>query len=160
MATERSLIKLRFSTEKWAIDSALIRWKTDSKISHVEFENDVDGSTLGSRFSLFPSDSGIRIRPYWANSKQTHVVHATFDGIELAYAWVLKNRLGWGYDVKGILGISTVSDWHSRHGRDCSATVFEGAEIGASIELLKLKDKALWYVTPDDLLNSDLVKIL
>jgi hypothetical protein len=144
-------ITLRFSTE-CAPDSALIRWRTDAHISHVEFERE-DGWTLGAR--LF---GGVALRPPSACRRQYNVIHATFNGILEAYAWTLNNRLGAKYDALGIIGIATARDWHNKAGRFCSETILEGAEQ-TGIYLLSRIVK-MWQISPRDLILSPLIEIL
>lgn len=146
-------IRLRFSTSSDPV-SALIRWRTVSPVSHVEFERD-DGSTLGSRYP-----AGVCLRPSEANRGQRNVVHATFHGIELAYSWVLRYRIGFRYDLLTDIGIGLDrTSWHDRKQRMCSETVLEGAEKGAAICLLQRGIKT-WAAWPGLLLASPLITIL
>jgi hypothetical protein len=141
-------IKLRFSTQR-AIDSALIRWRSDAHISHVEFERE-DGWTLGAR--LF---GGVALRPPSACQRQYNVIHATFPGIQAAYDWGLANRLGWKYDALGILGIATARDWHNKVGRFCSEFVLESAEETGTFLLSQIVK--MWQISPRDLVLSSLL---
>ncbi len=145
-------IRLRFSTEPTSILSAFIRWGTDCHISHVEFERE-DGWTLGSRFP-----DGVQLRPPEANARQRCVEHRTFDRIDEAYEWVLKNRLGWCYNTLAIFGIITARDWHSNKCRFCSEAIYEGAEAVGTY-LLNRDETAWWQIRPIDLLRSPAVKL-
>lgn len=146
-------ITLRFSTTSDPV-SALIRWRTVSPVSHVEFETK-DGWTLGSRWPL-----GVRMRAPSENAAQRNVIHATFRGIELAYAWVVRYRLGFGYDLLTDLGIGLDRvAWHDRKQRMCSETVLEAAEEGAGAFLLN-RDVKTWAAWPGLVLASPLITIL
>jgi hypothetical protein len=146
-------IALRFSTTSDPV-SALIRWRTVSPVSHVEFETK-DGWTLGSRWP-----HGVQMRPPSANTKQRNVIHATFPNIELAYAWARRKRIGFGYDLLTDLGIGlNHTEWHDRRQRMCSETVLEAAEHGAGIFLLNREIKT-WAAWPGLLLASPLIAIL
>lgn len=148
-------IVLRASTTRSFIPSAVIRWRTDFGISHIEFQRP-DGSTLGAR----ADGHGVAERPASFNRDQENIILATFDGIERAHDWVLKNRLGFEYDFKGIFGIAFgKADWHDSGARDCSCLVLEGAEEGAKNFLLN-RDLRIWQATPRDILASPRVAIL
>lgn len=141
------MIRLRMSTEKWSLLSAAIRWGSDSKISHIEYELE-DGSTLGARFSLrgkiarffgkpacWLNFDGIQFRPASANRKQTTVIHATFAGIEDAFNWLAHYRLGRPYDLLGILGIITARGWSDNNSSFCSKAIQESAtSIGTPLQ--------------------------
>jgi hypothetical protein len=138
------MIRLRLSTERWSVVSALIRWRCDSKSSHIEYECD-DGWTLGARFSLrgkiarvfgYPKCwlklDGVQLRPPSANRKQTSIRYFTFDSIEQAYHWEFDNRLDTPYDLMGILGIVTARGWAKSGDAFCSEVKQEGAiAVGA-----------------------------
>lgn len=131
-------VRVRFSTCRWSIVSALIRWHTDSQFSHVEFELP-GGATLGSRFSLrgklarcfgwnFWRDlDGVQVRPPTANRRQTLVAYKTFPKIEDAAIWGYKNRVDSPYDLLGILGIVSATGWAESHDDFCSEFVTECA---------------------------------
>ena len=148
------MIRLRFSTQVWAIDSALIRWRTQCDQSHVEFERE-DGSTLGARFP-----DGVLERPKSANVHQSRVVHATFPEIDKAHDWVLKNLLGAPYNWKGIIGIALARDYELKGAVDCSQTVALGAWYGCNTQLLNPTVIAWWKQTPRDLLLSTQLTVL
>ncbi len=146
-------VTLRFSTTDDPV-SRLIRWRTVSPVSHVEFELK-DGSTLGSRWP-----GGVRVRPPTANAKQRNVIRATFAGIEKACVWVGLHRIGYGYDLLTDLGIGIDrTAWHNRRERMCSETVLEGAEKGAHAFLLNPQIET-WAAWPGLLLASPLLTIL
>ena len=149
------MVKLRFSTEIWAPDSALIRWRTQCAWSHVEFERE-DGSTLGARFSPFSKkDDGFIERPVSANSKQARVVHYTFPGIELAHEWGMNNLLGHPYDWRGILGIALARDVSANGSVFCSYAIFLCALYGALRKLVNDQTICDYKFTPRDLLLSN-----
>lgn len=146
-------IVLRFSTTSDPV-SALIRWRTVSPVSHVEFETR-DGWTLGSRWP-----SGVRMRPPAANAGQRHVIRATFPGIQMAYTWAIRKRLGYRYDLLTDLGIGLDrTTWHARRERMCAELVLESAEEGAGTFLLN-RDVETWAAWPGLLLASPLITIL
>jgi len=148
-------IVLRASTTRSFIPSAVIRWRCDFPISHIEFQRE-DGSTLGAR----ADGLGVAERPASENRQQRDVIIATFDGIEHAHDWVMANRLGWKYDYKGIFGIACGrEDWHAARARECASVVLEGAEEGAHNFLFN-RDMAVWQVTPRDIMVSPRVSIL
>lgn len=136
--------------------SAAIRWRCDSAVSHVEFQDTHTGATLGARFP-----DGVKVRPRHENRLQSHVILATFAGIELAYEWVMTWRVGRAYDLRGIIGIATAQDWHQKHGRFCSEVVLEGAEHRPKTyaDLLN-RNVRMWRITPRDLLLSPELTIL
>jgi hypothetical protein len=144
-------ITLRFSTSH-GLQSALIRWRTDAHVSHVEYERS-DGWTLGSRLV-----GGVALRPPASCDGQYNVAHATFDGIDRAYEWGLANRLSRPYDAWGIVGVATAKDWHNKRGRFCSEFILESAEA-AGTWLLNSITK-MWQITPRDLGVSPLLHIL
>jgi hypothetical protein len=151
------MIRLRFSTTNSLIPSAVIRWRTDSDQSHVEFINEA-GCTLGSRWSLRKSDNGVRVRPPSSTTHQKRVLEATFVGIENAYTKGI-NLVGTPYNLKGIFGIAVSKDWTDQGELDCSNFVFVAAQR-AGVQLLNPKDIAPWKITPRDLLLSPLLTFL
>jgi len=133
------MVKLRLSTERWSLVSALIRWGSDSRHSHVEYERE-DGWTLGARFSLWGKFArklnwpkrwlkldGVQWRPPKASRKQVDVLYLSFPGIEQAAEWEEKNRLGAPYDLLGIIGIVTARGWMESNDAFCSEVKQEGA---------------------------------
>jgi len=149
-------VRLRFSSTRSLIPSALIRWRTQCWQSHVEFELP-DGSTLGSRWSLNSADNGVRIRPPQACHGQINVTHKTFTGIEDAAAFC-RTLIGTPYNLKGIFGIATAKDFYDENALDCSHAVFISAEKGAHVLLLNPIDIQPWKITPRDLLLSDFLR--
>lgn len=113
-------IYLRFITEKWSIESALIRFATRSWCSHVEFvrlnDDDVPIDTLGSRLK-----DGVQIRPY-NYCKPT--AESWFDApfIEAAYEFG-KTLVGKKYDSLDILGIGFNTRQHKEGNYICSSFV-------------------------------------
>ena len=152
------MIQLRFSTTRSFIPSALIRWRTQSAVSHVEFFNPGCGVTLGARWSLTEIDNGVRLRGAAAIADQEGVVLATFPGIEQAYEHGLA-LIGTPYNLKGIFGIAAARDWTSKHHLDCSNFIFEAARM-AGVLLLNPEEIAPWKITPRDLMLSPKVTIL
>lgn len=153
---------LRLSTEKRSILSRIIRWRTDSPISHAEFWFPKTGWTLGSRFP-----DGVRWRGPESTAKQSNVMLFTFPRIEEAAKWVAENRVGFRYDTLGIFGIATAKDWHDKNERFCSETVAEGAEhrfpvpelIAAHLRLPLVNSIIpVWQVTPRDLMLSPILE--
>lgn len=161
------MIVLRFSTDSGSLISALIRWRTESKISHVEFELPT-GWTFGARFSLrgkigrwfrikrWQRLDGIQLRPPEDNANQTNVIRATFPGLAEAFIWACKNRAHWPYDLLGIAGIISAQGWHSRRARFCSDLIEEAA-AAVGQPLLNCDPAA---IAPRDLLISPSLQIL
>lgn len=159
------MVRLRLSTEKWSIVSAMIRWKTDCKQSHVEFEYP-DGWTLGARFSLrgkiarclgWPTCwmdlDGVQMRPPRENRKQMAVVHVLFAGIDYAAKWFYMNRLHAPYDLLGVLGIGAARGWDDSHDNFCSEGVTESAlAVG-----VRFQNQTPQATTPRDILISSAV---
>jgi hypothetical protein len=148
------MIRLRFSTTRSLIPSALIRWRTQCAQSHVEFIRG-DGFTLGSRWSLNRADNGVRLRSPISIAEQRSVLEATFPGIDQAFTEGLK-LTGTPYNLKGIFGIAAAKDWTEQGSLDCSNFVFTAAER-AGVQLLNPKDIAPWKITPRDLQLSELL---
>lgn len=110
------MIFLRFLTEKYSLESALIRFGTRSEFSHVEFVRTADMSlpgmaaigdpidTLGSRL-----EGGVRIRPY-NYCKPTREEWYTAPNIEGAYRRGLE-FIGYGYDWRDIAAIALNKNW-------------------------------------------------
>ena len=142
---------IRFSTTYWP-SSLLIRLRTDSPFSHVEFEMS-DGGTFGARL-----DGGVSWRPK-SESSQTGVLRATFgkgrETVGEAVWWASQNRDRWPYDVAGIFGLAFgVQDWHNKKTRFCSELIAEAAE---AIGLPLLGKLQTWQVTPRDVAISPLL---
>lgn len=150
---------LRFSTQRWDIASALIRWRTECKHSHVEFEYE-DGWTLGARFSLrgkiarwlgwplcWIDLDGVQFRPPRENRKQVNVLRLTYPGIDQALDWFHANRLHAPYDLLGIIGIATARGWDDSHDNFCSEGM---AEAAASVGI-KFQNLSPQATTPRDI---------
>lgn len=161
------IVLLRFSTEKYSLLSALIRWRTESKVSHVEFEL-AGGWTFGSRLSIrgklgrkfnikrWQGLDGVQLRPPTENRKQSAIVHATFLLIDEAYRWGFVNRCNYPYDTAAIMGIITARGCADKDDRFCSEFVDECAQA-VGVELLHNSRQAM---TPRDILISPQVTIL
>src|SRR6266404_70721 len=92
---------LRFITERWSLESALIRFATRSWASHVEFlrcDGETPIDTLGSRLQ-----GGVQVRPY-DYCKPTAESWFTAPNISDAYEYGL-TLVGKKYDVLDIIGI-------------------------------------------------------
>lgn len=119
------MIYLRFITERWSLESGLIRFGTRWWPSHVEFvrvENGVAVDTLGSRLS-----DGVRIRPY-GYCHPTREEWWTAPYIEQAYENV-KSIIGAPYDWIDILGFAFARDWHRAGHYICSAVIDKGFKM-------------------------------
>lgn len=151
-------VRLRFSTSSGII-SWLIRWRTEGRRSHVEYEF-ANGWTLGARFSLrgkigrvlgiaaWCDLDGVQMRPPAANRQQREVRWAVFPGIQQAAAWGYANRLGYPYDLLAILGIVLATGWHSAKKRFCSWFTDETAQLGAGYQFTYADASC---ITPRDL---------
>lgn len=135
-------MKIRFSTENYSLLSALIRWRTECKQSHVEFI-DADGWTLGARYSLVGKIlrklgikntgwkylDGVYTRPPEANTKQSNVIEIEVPNADEMYAWGKENKYAQPYDVLGILGIASAKGWDRDTEEFCSKFMVD-CEIG------------------------------
>jgi hypothetical protein len=157
------MIYLSFISERWDLESALIRWGTKSWASHVRFvrtnDKEIPFDTLGSRL-----DGGVLVRPYLTDGNPTREEWYTAPHIEDAYAYG-RTLTGQRYDWKDILGIAANEDWHT-DGRDiCSEFI---ARCGEYERVRRYTDQAekfvvtetpwlpvrtpTWRITPRDLL--------
>jgi hypothetical protein len=150
-------VRLRFSTTRSFIPSALIRWRTQCAQSHVEFIRD-DGFTLGARWSLRKEDNGVRLRSPISIVEQINVIEYTFPEIEKAWTEGLK-LVGTPYNLRGIFGIVAAKDWTQTGHMDCSNFAFE-ASRRAGRELLNPQEIAPWKITPRDLQLSEALTLL
>lgn len=157
-------IYLRFITEQWSVESALIRLGTRCWASHVEFVTVNDYGTptvtLGSRLG-----GGVMIRPY-NYCKPSREEWWTAPHVEDAYRYGL-TLLGDQYDWPDILGLAFNTNWHT-NGFICSEFVAAcgekeytgtGVLIQSSTPWLNMSFDT-WRVTPRDLLLSPLVSFV
>lgn len=114
------MIYLRFLTERWSVESRLIRFGTRWWPSHVEFlETDYQNNpvaALGSRIS-----GGVAVRGY-NYCKPTREEWWNAPKIEEAYAIALRD-VGHKYDWLDILGFAFARDWHHPDRFICSELV-------------------------------------
>jgi hypothetical protein len=158
------MIFLRFITEKWDIESALIRFGTRSWASHVEFVRTVSTSvgwgvaldTLGSRVK-----GGVAVRPY-NYCKPAREEWYTAPDIDKAYERGLEFN-GFGYDWWDILGIMLHVNWVKDRSFICSRFCFY-----ANLRAWALDNAVPWLsteqqsqlCTPDILLWSPHLKFV
>ncbi len=149
-------IYLRFTTEKWSIESTLIRFATRSWCSHVEFvrteawpglpdgEHAVD--TLGSRL-----EGGVQVRPYnYSNPSAESWFSAP--NIQAAYEYG-KTLIGKKYDWLDILGIGFNTRLHGEGNWICSSFIDHCGKVASPMLWTNSKFPAR-LVTPRDLLAS------
>lgn len=141
-----SVIRLRFVTEDDLV-SALIREKTFSPYSHVEFLLD-DGTTLGARH-----EDGVQIRPFnYAHFSRTEILSAAVTDDEkraiLAFAHA---QVGKPYDTGAILGLCADRDWRDPTKWFCSELCT--AAFQQAHPVLRIADN-IDRITPRDLLLS------
>lgn len=139
-------LTIRFVTEDDLV-SALIRDKTWSPYSHVEFVLD-DGTTLGAHFS-----GGVAIRPlnYAKFSKEERFDIPVTDeqkALILAFAHA---QVGKSYDMTAIAGMCLDRDWRNRDKWFCSELVAAAFEL--AVPLLRIADD-VDRISPRDLLLS------
>jgi hypothetical protein len=162
-----------FSTEKWDLVSALIRWKTDSEFSHCGFWLS-GGWTLDSRYDPFNRHrNGVQFRSPKQHRKWTRLELYWHPLIDLAIEEGIQLVGNTPYDVSAIFGIALEKDWHARHEKICSEFLswcFEKAWKRAkgmtSAELIQYShslvignplvrpDAETWRVTPHDCWES------
>lgn len=109
---------LRFSTARWDLASTFIRWRTESKISHVELWDSVTGETLGARLI-----GGVKVRQASEQRKQINVVLVPVQWAADAWLWIIRNELGRKYDLEGIFGIVTSHGEADRQRCFCSELI-------------------------------------
>lgn len=149
--TSPTTMKIRFVTTSDLV-SALIRDKTWSPYSHVEFVLD-DGTTLGAHLS-----GGVQIRP---------IDYARFTAIEVfSVAMTVeqkfliesfaKAQIGKAYDVGAIMGILAHRDWQCPDKWECVELVAAAFEQGG-VPLIRVPGN-VDRITPRDLLMSVLLQ--
>lgn len=124
-----SAIRLQYSTES-GIGSALIRWWTDSRWSHVDAVLP-DGSLLGARPD-YPvgGQTGVQIRPAnYAAFTGRLVVQVETPRADAFYN-VLRRQIGKPYDTAGVLDFVFDQDGNvlTPHGFFCDALMIAPAE--------------------------------
>lgn len=153
------MIYLRFMTEKWSVESALVRFGTRGWASHVEFvkTRDSDGvaiCTLGSRLK-----GGVQVRPY-DYCKPTREEWWTAPNIEESYKRGLE-FLDCGYDWWDIAGIALdkalVKDASFICSRFCYYANLRAWALDNAVPWLNTNQQSL-FCTPDILLWSPLLK--
>lgn len=147
------MIYLRFITEKYSLESFLIRIGTRSPFSHVEFVRcagfkDVPIDTFGARVS-----GGVKVRPY-DYCKPSKEMWFTAPNIQHAYEWAL-TQVGKPYDWRAILGFAFSRDWREEDSWFCSELVCRAFEK-TPIPLLNLS-VGVWRISPRDLTLSNYV---
>jgi hypothetical protein len=142
-------ITLQFSTSKgWA--SALIRWETWSKYSHVDLVMP-DGRLLGARL-----DGGVQIREmnYADFTKIKRMVASVTNSQGIMLYALAHKQLGLPYQKKSILGFAIRKDGASTGSWFCSeliAWLFD--KIGHPLTF-----KPVNRVSPEDLIVSPQLK--
>jgi uncharacterized protein YycO len=118
-------ITLQFSATNGPI-SRLIRWRTHSHFSHVDFVL-ADGRLLGSQFKAKGGD-GVRLRiPRYEKFNRIALYHVDVpDEVgEKAMCWA-RSQIGKPYDLEGALGIFFGQrDWHEDDSWFCFEYVAE-----------------------------------
>jgi uncharacterized protein YycO len=140
-----AILTIRFVTSNDII-SALIRDKTWSDYSHVEFILD-DGTTLGAH-----ADGGVRIRPAdYAVFTATKVIHLTVtDQQKAAVLTFATAQVGKPYDMDAIAGIVAHRDWRNSDKWFCSEIVTAALESGNVIKPIAMNIDRI--VPRDDLM--------
>lgn len=113
------MIVLRFITETWNLQSALIRIGTRSIFSHCEYLDTDTGVTLGARnnrYSYIPA--GVQMRPSYY-CKPSLEQWWTAPDIEASYEEG-KQFIGQGYDDWDIAGIVVNKPWFRPEMMICS----------------------------------------
>lgn len=146
------MIYLRFLTEKWSLESSLIRFATRSWCSHVEF---VAVTTAGFAFNTLGSrlEDGVQIRRY-EYCKPT--AESWFEAPKIMEAYeVGKELIGKKYDWLDILGIGFNTRQHREGNYICSSFVdFCGKAVNANWTNANFPSR---LVTPRDLLASPVI---
>lgn len=143
-----SEICLFVSTQKWDIESALIRRGTNCDWSHTGWFRKPDRMT----FSAMSDGKGLAWRPLKAN-QQLLLLDAP--GAEQSLALALKHE-GAPYDYLNILGIILGKNWRTPGRYICNVAVFEYQKL-AGFPLLNDKFIQYYHMAPDDILKSPLV---
>jgi hypothetical protein len=152
--TATSFIYLRFITEKWSIESSLIRFATRSWCSHVEFvrvraPDGVAIDTLGSRLK-----DGVQIRPYnYCKPSAESWFEAPNSAVAYAKGLLL---VGKKYDWLDILGIGFNTRQHRSGNYICSSFVdYCGKLADGGWTNSEFPSR---LVTPRDLLASPVIR--
>lgn len=144
------MIYIYLSTQKWALDSALIRWNTRCRYSHAGFYDSGQGEYLSAQFR-----GGVRIRTETGHGvcreRASERVFFYAPKIEKAYEWA-KTQIGKNYDHTAIFGLALDRDWRAKDSWFCSELVAKAFEQ-AGAPLLN-PDVDVWRVTPRDILLS------
>lgn len=143
------MIYLRFITEEWSLESALIRYGTHSWASHVEFLDTANMMTIGARLQ-----GGVDFRRY-DYCKPTAEAWFVANRIVSAYEWAVTQR-DKPYDLTGLLSVFllnfTERNWREDKKWWCSELVAAAFEaVGAPLLSPYAKP---WKLSPGDLLNS------
>lgn len=154
-------IYLRFITDRFSIESALIRFATRSWCSHVEF---ID--THMTHIGPFPGDprhivtlgsrlaDGVQIRPY-NYCRPSAESWFTAPNIAAAYEFG-KTLIGCKYDWRDILGIGFNARWHGAGHYICSSFVDACGKAASTIPWTNVHFPSR-LVTPRDLLASPVI---
>lgn len=143
------MVFIYLSTQKWAPDSALIRWNTRCRFSHAGFYDEARGY-LSAQFRggvRFRTENGRGLDRERASDR----VLLDAPKVEQAYKWA-QTQVGKKYDHTAIFGLALDRDWRARDSWFCSELVAEAFEqVGAP---LLNPDVDVWRVTPRDILLS------
>jgi uncharacterized protein YycO len=144
------MIYIYLSTQKWALDSALIRWNTRCRYSHTGFYDEARDTYLSAQFRggvRFRTENGQGV----SRERTTDRTLLYAPKIDQAYEWA-QTQVGKKYDHTAIFGLAFDRDWRAKDSWFCSELVAEAFEqVGAP---LLNPDVDVWRVTPRDILLS------
>lgn len=117
--------------------SELIRWKTDSEISHVNVVTP-DGKLLGAL-----QDGGVEVRDFnYDHFSLQILVTLTVTDEQYAKFWQYANsKVGTKYDSKGILGITLGNNDHDSNKVFCSEYQSDGIVFAEIFRIAKATSK-------------------
>src|ERR1700726_703863 len=143
------MITLRFGTSK-GIGSFLIRWRTWSDYSHVDFVLP-DGTLLGAQ------GDGVKIRPSdYGKFIKTEFFDIDIDEVTSQRILDFANsQIGKPYDWKAIIGFAFRRDWMETDSWFCSELIEAAFEKNGA---LLIRTEHLNRIAPSDLLLSPYLK--
>jgi hypothetical protein len=129
-------ITWQFSTGDDA-ESALIRWKNDSEISHVDVITQ-NGDLLGARFK-----GGVLVRkPDYAKFLLRILVTIPVTDEQYSLFWdFVTSKIGQKYDTQSIIGIALGNNQSQPGTEDCSELQSDGVKAGVIFQIAKASYK-------------------
>ena len=136
-----SCVVLQFSSEP-KLHSALIRWFTNSKFSHVDFVMP-DGKLMGARFR-----GGVQIRPKDYTTFTNIERYAVYtDKADAIYAYA-QSKIGTPYDFEALFAFAFNKNWENDNKLFCSNFTAISFKEGGLLSLNP--DADVKRITPND----------